>query len=65
MTLKEYITSKELSPEQMAEKLDCSPGAVRKWLSHERTPRPDQMRRITLATGGKVTPNDFIQEDAA
>ena len=60
MTLKEYMKQNSLTPAAMAELLDSSEGAVRKWCSGERTPRPDQMRKIADVTGGAVTPNDFF-----
>ena len=48
---------------------EVSEGAVKKWRYGERTPRPHQMARITAATDGQVTANDFMleqpDEDAA
>lgn len=60
MTLTEFMKSRSLTDAQLAEMLDCSPGALRKWRYGERTPRPDQMRRILEVTDGLVTPNDFL-----
>jgi len=60
MTLKEYIKLHSLTPGAMADLLNCSEGAVRKWCSGERTPRADQMRTISDITGGAVSPNDFF-----
>lgn len=59
MTLSEFMSAHSITDSQLAEKLRCSIGAVRKWRSGERTPRPDQMRRIVEVTKAKVTPNDF------
>lgn len=60
MTLREYIKQNSLTPDAMAKLLGCSEGAVRKWCSGERTPRPDQMRTISEVTAGAVLPNDFF-----
>ena len=38
----------------------CSASAVKKWRYGERIPRSDHLRRIATATGGQVTPNDFL-----
>ena len=65
MTLREYMQKKDLTPEGLAIELDCSVGAVRKWLSHDRMPRPEQLRRISAFTHGQVTANDFIKQEAA
>lgn len=60
MTLSEFMTSRSMTDAQLAQQLECSTGAVRKWRYGERTPRPDQMRRIAEVTDGQVTPNDFL-----
>lgn len=33
---------------------------VQRWIRGDRMPRPMHLARITLATGGKVTANDFV-----
>jgi len=60
MTLTEYMTNHNLSDAELASQVGCSVGAVRKWRYRERTPRPEQMRRIHEITAGAVTPNDFL-----
>jgi hypothetical protein len=61
MKLAQYMTDKKITPEALAEKVkNVSASGVRKWMYGERTPRPDQMRRIAEVTNGKVKPNDFI-----
>ena len=60
MTLAEYIKTRPITDAQLAQMLDCSTGALRKWKYGERTPRPDQMRKIAEVTDGLVTPNDFL-----
>lgn len=63
MKLITYMAERSLSAEQMADTVgDVSASGVRKWMYGERTPRPDQMRRIAAVTERAVTPNDFILE---
>ncbi|RVT95222.1 XRE family transcriptional regulator [Rhodovarius crocodyli] len=63
MTLDEYRAREGLSYEALAERLGfAGPNAARtvhRYAGGERIPRPDAMRRIMEATGGKVTPTDF------
>jgi hypothetical protein len=63
MKLNKYMKIHALDNAQMAEKLACSPFAVRKWRYGGRMPRPDQMVRIADVTGGAVMPNDFYLPD--
>lgn len=60
MTLHEYMNGQSITDADMAVKLGCSEGAVKKWRYRERTPRPDQLRRIFEITEGAVTANDFM-----
>lgn len=60
MKLSEFMTEHNLSDAEMATRIGCSEGAVRKWLSGERLPRQDQLVRINEITAGAVTPNDFF-----
>lgn len=62
MTLREWLKKNKISAEIFAGKVNASEGAVLKWLSGERFPRPESLRRIQLATGGKVTANDFVAD---
>ncbi len=59
MTLDQYMRTNSVHEAELAEKLACSVGAVRKWLSGERLPRPEQMQKIVNITDGQVTANDF------
>lgn len=66
MTLSEYMTEQKVNPAEMAALIGgVSASGVLKWVRGERVPRPDQQRRIFTATGGKVTPNDFVLGAAA
>jgi len=59
MTLREYLASTKIADDAFAARVDASEGAVRKWKSGERIPRPEQMARIVEATAGQVTATDF------
>ena len=60
MTLREYISHRNLSLVDSAKLFGCSEEGLKKWLRGARTPRPEQMRLIYKKTGGMVQPNDFI-----
>lgn len=61
MTLSDFMSEQKVNPSEMAALIgDVSASGVLKWARGERIPRPDQQRRIFTATGGKVTPNDFV-----
>lgn len=61
MKLIEYMANHSIAPEDMAELIgDVSASGVRKWMSGDRVPRPEQMRRISRVTNGLVQPNDFV-----
>jgi hypothetical protein len=61
MKLSAYMKLKKIRPAAMAELVgEASASGVVKWMREERTPRPDQQRRIFEVTGGAVTPNDFV-----
>jgi transcriptional regulator with XRE-family HTH domain len=61
MTLREYLAAPETtaSHRQFAERIGVSSAAVWRYVHGERIPDKDIMARIALATGGKVTANDF------
>ena len=61
MKLIDYMTSNSIAPEDMAELIgEVSASGVRKWMSGDRVPRPEQMRKISRVTSGLVQPNDFV-----
>lgn len=60
MTLNEFMKLANLSDTDIARKLGCSEGAVKKWRYGERIPRRDQLRQIHDITNGAVTANDFV-----
>jgi DNA-binding transcriptional regulator YdaS (Cro superfamily) len=59
-TLSTYMSEHGLSPHEMAQRLGCSEGAVRKWVYGERMPSAEWMRAIAKATDREVMPNDFV-----
>jgi len=62
MFLKDYIREQRLSIRRFARKAGLSVSAVSRILSNQRFPTPESMRRISLATDGKVRANDFYEQ---
>ena len=60
MKLADYMADQGVTPNDMAARLGCSEGAIRKWMYGERRPAPSWMPKIVEATDGKVQPNDFF-----
>lgn len=60
MDLASYLSQSKTTYEAFARKLGVSPFAVGKWARRQRMPRPAVMARISAATGGEVTANDFF-----
>lgn len=48
----------------LAEELDCSIHAVRKWIRKERTPRPPMQAKIRDLTKGKVGGESWVPPSA-
>lgn len=48
-----------ISDADMAQKLECSAGAVWKWCVGERMPEPKFVERIVEVTGGSVSISDL------
>ena len=69
MRLGDFMKEKGLDDAAMAAVIgEVSEFAVKKWRYGERTPRPAQMQRISKATEGRVTADDFMRvadEEAA
>lgn len=62
MKLKEYLSSKRMTVKSFADTLGVSEGAVSKWVSGERFPRPVMLGLIYQLTEGQVTANDFTRQ---
>lgn len=60
MRLENYLEKMKLTQEQFAQTIGVKQNAVSQWISGDRSPRPNSMRRIYEVTKGKVTANDFI-----
>lgn len=58
-TLGAYLKATDTSPTAFARNLDCAHTTVLRYLDGSRIPRPDMMRRILAATGGRVTAHSF------
>ena len=62
MYLKDYIREQRLSMRRFAIKAGLSVSAVSLIVRNKRFPQPETMRRIFLATDGKVKADDFFKQ---
>lgn len=63
MKLNEYLKQPDSQDEEtFAAEVGVSVSSVRKWRYGDRFPRQHHHAKITAATGGKVTPNDFFPD---
>lgn len=60
MTLQEYLREAQLTRAQFADRVGVSYETVRRYLNGTRIPDRNTMAKIALATGCKVTANDFF-----
>jgi hypothetical protein len=60
MTLSEYLSTNKITQAAFAESIGATQQAVGYWVGGERCPQLRLMQRITDATNGAVTPNDFL-----
>lgn len=65
MTLAEYMAAHGIRGAQAARELGVSRSTVHCWITEKRVPEPHHQRTIRVWSGGAVTPNDWIGEDAA
>lgn len=61
MKLSDYLRDKGEAQAALAERLGVSQSVVSRWAAGKRTPRPDMIKRIRAATGGKVKPGDWYE----
>lgn len=62
MYLQDYIREQRVSMRRFAKKSGLSVSAISRLISNERFPTPETMRRIFLATDGKVKADDFFKQ---
>jgi transcriptional regulator with XRE-family HTH domain len=60
VTLSEFLTEASIDHRQFAKRIGVSSEAVRRYVNGDRIPDKRRMAKIVLATGGKVTANDFF-----
>ncbi|VVT59817.1 conserved hypothetical protein [Bosea sp. EC-HK365B] len=65
MKLADYLRTHDMKPSEFARKVQSSRQNVSRWMLGQAVPRPGDMRRITEATRGQVTANDFYLAEAA
>jgi transcriptional regulator with XRE-family HTH domain len=62
MYLKDWLNENDMTLEEFADKCEFSRGAVAKWISGERFPRIDALKKIEGITDGGVTVQDFFMQ---
>lgn len=62
MTLQAYLKLAGKTEAAFAREIGVYQSSVWRWVRGERTPNPQTLRRISVATEGAVTANDFILE---
>jgi len=61
MRLETYLAENGLKPSEFAARMGKPASTISRLLNGEREPSMALLREIKLATGGLVTPNDFLQ----
>jgi transcriptional regulator with XRE-family HTH domain len=61
MKLKDFLKKTGKTQAEFAKELGLAENTVSRYVSAGRVPLPKIMQKIKELTGGKVTPNDFIQ----
>jgi transcriptional regulator with XRE-family HTH domain len=64
MKLSSYLDAAKETHEAFAKRIGVSQAAVSRYAAGARLPRPEVLHRIVEATGGKVTANDFLSDEA-
>jgi len=64
MKLSAFVEGAKVPVGQFAVQLGVSRQTLHLYLTDQRFPRPDVLRRIHAATGGQVTANDFLDAPA-
>jgi hypothetical protein len=59
MKLSVYLTDRQITPADFAERLGVTAEGVRLWTTGKRRPSALMMQKIVDETGGHVQPNDF------
>ncbi|QRG06123.1 helix-turn-helix transcriptional regulator [Xanthobacter dioxanivorans] len=64
MKLGTHLTANGITHAEFAIRIRTSQAAVTRYVLGQRTPRPDVIARISEATAGEVTANDFMPDYA-
>jgi transcriptional regulator with XRE-family HTH domain len=65
MTLQQFLDQTNMSRAEFAKAIGVSEVAITRYIGGKRMPRPELLVKIVEATGGAVTPNDFLPEKAS
>ena len=62
MKLKEWMSTKGLRASQVSQILDCSEGAISRWIAGSSVPSLEMVAKIRAATAHQVDVEDFVDE---
>ena len=62
MRLAEYLAASNLSDAEFADRVGVHKSTVGRWVAGAVRPAWDQLPKITAATDGQVTANDFVDD---
>lgn len=65
MQLRTYLAMHNIPPAAFAGTLNVSVQTLYRYLSSDRFPTPENLKRIREATGGAVTADDFVDQHTA
>ena len=63
MKLETYLAERKIRKRAFAEEIGVTPSLITDYVKGRREPSLATMRKIAVATGGAVKPNDFLYPD--
>lgn len=59
--MKQYLAKPGITGSALARCMGVSDATISRWASGQQSPAVDALRSLYIATGGAVTPNDFLE----
>ncbi len=63
MNLRDWMEKTEIDVYEAARAFGVSIFAIKKWLKHERTPRPKMQAKIKKVTKGQISGDDWMPKE--
>ena len=61
MKLRDYLDGPEITAASLGRKVGVSHSTILRWANGSMQPSMGRLRDLSVATGGKVQPNDFLE----